>query len=88
MSQITAHVHRGPLSRRVMLAGPPTTSREPSWPATMETVPGVSSARWEPAGGGVPLIAEAGFAVLGFLFGLLLAYLIELHRRYNAQWNW
>ena len=27
-------------------------------------------------------------AVLGFLFGLLLAYLIELHRRYNAQWNW
>ena len=25
---------------------------------------------------------------LGFLFGLLLAYLIELRRRYNAQWNW
>jgi hypothetical protein len=26
--------------------------------------------------------------VLGFLFGLLLAYLIELRRRYNAQWTW
>jgi hypothetical protein len=27
-------------------------------------------------------------AVLGFLFGLLVAYLVELRRRYNAQWNW
>jgi hypothetical protein len=26
--------------------------------------------------------------VVGFLFGLLVAYLIELRRRYNAQWNW
>ena len=30
----------------------------------------------------------AGIALLGFLFGLLLAYLGELHRRHNAQWNW
>jgi membrane associated rhomboid family serine protease len=37
----------------------------------------------------MPLIAEgAAGAVLGFLFGLLLAYLVELRRRYNAQYNW
>jgi hypothetical protein len=37
----------------------------------------------------VPLIAEgAAVAVLGFLLGLLLAYLVELRRRYNAQYNW
>jgi hypothetical protein len=35
------------------------------------------------------LIAEGmAVSVLGFLFGLLLAYLFELRRRYNAQWNW
>jgi hypothetical protein len=27
-------------------------------------------------------------SLLGFLLGLLLAYLVELRRRYNAQWNW
>ena len=51
-------------------------------------IPGVSSATWS-NNGGIPLIAEgAGIALLGFLFGLLLAYLGELHRRHNAQWNW
>jgi hypothetical protein len=40
-------------------------------------------------GGGTPLIAEGGLiALLGFLVGLLLAYLVELRRRYNAQWSW
>ena len=89
LSKITAHVHRGPLSRRVMLAGPHDDFQGTELPRTMATLPGASSSRWEPAGGGVPLIAEAGLAaLLGFLFGLLLAYLIELRRRYNLQWNW
>jgi hypothetical protein len=52
-------------------------------------LPGVSKAQWGNNPGGMPLMVEGGaIAVLGFLFGLLLAYLIELHRRYNAQWNW
>jgi hypothetical protein len=35
------------------------------------------------------LIAEGGIAaILGFLLGLLVAYLMELRRRFNAQWNW
>ena len=38
---------------------------------------------------GVPLVAEGSAAsVLGFLFGLLVAYLRDKRRRYNAQWNW
>jgi hypothetical protein len=37
----------------------------------------------------VPLIVEAaGVAILGFLVGLFLAYLLALHRRHNSQWNW
>jgi hypothetical protein len=35
------------------------------------------------------LIVEGmAVALLGFLFGLLVAYLVELRRRYNSQWNW
>jgi hypothetical protein len=49
----------------------------------------VREARWSGDGGGLPLIAEGMIAsLLGFLLGLLLAYLVELRRRYNAQWNW
>jgi hypothetical protein len=89
LPQISGHVHRGPLSRRVVLDGKPTEFQRVELPRTMETLPAVSSARWEPTGGGLPLIVEAAAAaLLGFLFGLLLAYLVELHRRYNAQWNW
>jgi predicted histidine transporter YuiF (NhaC family) len=55
----------------------------------MDRLPGVSSASWSGADGGVPLIAEACIvAAVGFLLGLLLAYLVELRRRYNAQWKW
>jgi hypothetical protein len=86
---IKAHVHRAPLTRRVVLEGQPTEFQRYELPRTMETLPGVSSSRWAPTGGGIPLIVEAAAAaVLGFLFGLLLAYLVELHRRHNAQWNW
>jgi len=35
------------------------------------------------------LLAEVELAALiSFGLGLLLAYLIELRRRYNAQWSW
>ena len=37
----------------------------------------------------IPLIVEAcGMALFGFSIGLLLAYLIELRRRANAEWRW
>ena len=37
----------------------------------------------------IPLIVEAcGMSLTGFSVGLLLAYLIELRRRVNAEWRW
>jgi len=54
----------------------------------MSELPGDSSAEWT-NDTGVPLIAEGlAVALIGFLFGLALAYLNELRRHHNAQWNW
>lgn len=89
MTQVSAHLHHGPLTRRVLLSGPADDFQRGELARLIDQVPGVSSARWSSDGGGTPLIAEgAAVSILGFLFGLLLAYLIELRRRYNAQWNW
>ena len=61
---------------------------DPSWFERWKRCP-ASATRPGPTGGGTPLIAEGtGASLLGFLIGLLLAYLVELRRRYNAQWNW
>lgn len=86
--QVSGHLHRGPLTRRVMLSGPADDFQRGEVVKLMHVVPGVESASWS-GGTGVPLIVEGGgSAVLGFLLGLLVAYLMELRRRYNAQWNW
>jgi hypothetical protein len=90
MNQLKAEMHRDPLTRHVLLSGPADDFQRSELVRYMDQVPGVESASWSPtASAGAPLILE-GFAVslVGFLFGLLLAYLVELHRRYNAQWNW
>lgn len=37
----------------------------------------------------IPLIVEAcAMSLVGFSFGLLVAYLVELRRRANAEWRW
>lgn len=37
----------------------------------------------------IPLLAEAELvSLVGFGLGLLLAYLVELRRRANAEWRW
>jgi predicted histidine transporter YuiF (NhaC family) len=87
--QVTAHLHRSPLTRRLALSGPADNFQRSELVRIMDRLPGVSSASWSGADGGVPLIAEACIvAAVGFLLGLLLAYLVELRRRYNAQWKW
>ena len=89
MTQVHAAVHHGPVTRQLVLSGPADDFQRRELVRTMETLPGVSDATWSNAGGGTPLIAEgAGASLLGFLIGLVLAYLVELRRRYNAQWNW
>lgn len=86
--QVTAHLHHGPLTRDVILSGSGDDFQRSELARLIGQLPGVRSATWT-WHGGIPLIVE-GFAVslLGFLLGLLLAYLIELRRRYNSQWNW
>ena len=88
--QVSAHLHHWPLTRQILLSGPADDFQRLELVRLMEDIPGVSDATWSSGGGGaLPLAAEgAVVAVLGFLFGLLLASLVELRRRYNAQWNW
>ena len=89
MTQVTAHLHHAPLTRRLILSGPADDFQSSELVRIMGALPGVSGARWSDQGGAPPLVVEGvGAAVLGFLFGLVLAYLVELRRRYNAQWNW
>ena len=89
MTQVTAHLHQDPLTRQVLLSGPADDFQRSELVRLMNELPGVSGTTWTPDSGGVPLIVQgAAVSVLGFLLGLLLAYLVELRRRYNAQWNW
>ena len=89
MPEVTGHLHHGPLTRRVLLSGQADDFQRSELVRLIDQVPGIESASWSSNDGGVPLIIEGlAVAILGFLFGLLLAYLIELRRRYNAQWNW
>ena len=88
MSQVTAHLHREPLSRRLLLSGSADDFQRSELVRIMSDVPGVGRAAWDQSSG-IPLMVEsAALALLGFLGGLLLAYLVELRRRYNAQWRW
>jgi hypothetical protein len=85
---VTARIHHGPLTRQLILSGPADNFQREESVRLLSQIPGVSDAVWAPAGG-IPLIGEGVIvAVAGFLLGLLLAYLVELRRRYNAQWKW
>lgn len=89
MTQVTGHLHQRPLTRRLILSGPADDFQQAELVRLLNQLPGVRETVWTKDGGGLPLIVEGlGVSLLGFLFGLGLAYLIELHRRYNAQWNW
>jgi hypothetical protein len=89
MAKIQAHLHHDPLTRHLILAGPADDFQTSELARLMSQLPGVSRAQWAETPAGTPLILDgAGVAALGFLVGLLLAYLFELRRRYNSQWNW
>ena len=89
MTQVSAKLQRNPLSRRLILTGPADDFQHGELVRVLDQLPGVSSVGWSPRRGALPLIAEAALiAIAGFLLGLVLAYLLELHRRYNAQWKW
>jgi hypothetical protein len=89
MTKVTAHLHRRPLTRMLVLSGPADDFQTSELVRLMSQLPGVSRARWTDQAGGAPLLVEAaGVSLAAFLLGLLLAYLIDLRRRYNAQWTW
>jgi hypothetical protein len=89
MTQIAAHLHHRPLSRHLVLSGQADDFQSAEMVRLMSELPGVSSAQWTEGSTGVPLLVEALVAAIaGFIFGLGLAYLNELRRQNNAQWNW
>jgi hypothetical protein len=87
---VTAHLHRGPLTRRLVLRGGQLNDwQRAELVRLFSQLPGVSRATWSDSDAGLPLTLEAVIAaIIGFLGGLLIAYLLELRRRYNAQWTW
>jgi hypothetical protein len=89
MTAVTARLQRNPLSRQLILVGPADDFQHSELVRVLDQLPGVSSVSWSSGRSGLPLIAEGMLlAVFGFLIGLALAYLVELRRRYNAQWTW
>ena len=88
MTQIDARLARTPLTRELLLRGPADDFQSSELVRVLSKLPGVSEARWS-RGHGAPLAAQGALAaVAGLILGLFLAYLLELHRRHNAQWDW
>ena len=91
MPQVQAHLDRGPLKRTLTLSGPADGFQRTELVRIMDDVPGVGSVRWSDMKPpfALPLVVEAELAALVcFGLGLLLSYLLELRRRYRAQWSW
>ena len=89
MTAVAARLHRGPLSRRLILSGPGDDFQRSELARLLSQLPGVSGATWNSRSAGLPLIVEGlAAALVGFLIGAVLAYVVELRRRYNAQWRW
>ena len=91
MTQVQGHIERGPIERTLVLSGPADDFQRSELVRIMDDVPGVGSVRWTDMqlSFALPLFAEAELAgLICFGLGLLLAYLLELRRRYRAQWSW
>jgi hypothetical protein len=89
MTAVDARLQRGPLTRKLALKGPADDFQRVELVRVLNTLPGVTGATWSAQSRGLPLIVEAALAALGgFLAGLVIAYLVELRRRHNAQWKW
>ena len=91
MSPVRAGVERAPLSRTLVLNGPADDFQRAELVRILNDVRGIGSVHWadEPAPFMLPLLLEVELAaLLSFGLGLLMAYLLELRRRSNAQWSW
>ena len=89
LPEVRATLFRAPLRRSIALSGPADDFQRSELVRIMGDIPGASTASWSGSPPGLPLILESMLAALiGFGVGLLLAYLVELHRRANANWRW
>lgn len=94
MTQVQARSARDPIRRQLLLSGAADDFQRAELLRIMKDIPGVGSVKWQdrPERNGAtppPLVAEAiGLSLVGFLIGLLLAYLVQWRRRANAQWRW
>ncbi len=89
MTQISGRLGHAPLTRQLILEGPADDFQRSELVRLMSQLPGVSNATWQGGKGAWPIIVEgAVIALAGLLVGALLAFLVERHRRYNAQWSW
>ena len=91
MAPVRAVVERSPLSRTLVLNGPADDFQRSELVRILNDVRGIGSVHWadEPAPFILPLLLEVELAaLLSFGLGLLMAYLLELRRRSNAQWSW
>lgn len=82
MTEVQAHLQRGPLTRRLLLSGPADEFQRGEIVRRMEALPGVHEARWNAGPVMLPLFVEAALmALASFACGMLLGYLIGLRRR-------
>jgi hypothetical protein len=89
MTAVDVRLQRDPLTRTLALKGPADDFQRGELVRVLNTLPGVSDATWSSSARGLPLLVEGALAALaGYLAGLVLAYLVELRRRHNAQWKW
>lgn len=91
MEPVHAAIIRHPLKRSLVLSGPADDFQRSELVRILNDVPAIGEVHWSDTRGGfmLPLLAEVELAALiSFGLGLLLAYLFELRRRYNAQWSW
>ena len=91
MEPIRAVVERRRSSRTLVLSGSADNFQRGELVRILNEVPGVASVRWANSSPGstLPMLLEVELAaLLSFGLGLLLAYLLELRRRSNAQWSW
>ncbi len=86
-----AVVQRNPLSRTLVLTGPADGFQRTELVRILNDVRGIGSVHWADrrAPFMLPMLLEVELAaLLSFGLGLLMAYLLELRRRSNAQWSW
>ncbi len=84
MPRVSARLARAPLRRTLLLTGPADDFQRAEIVRLLDTLPGVSDARWtnSPGSWSLPLLAEAElFALVGYAIGMIFAYLLELRRR-------